>query len=88
MKTIVIAAGITLTATAATIAQYERECADIAREREAIAWLDSHTMDDPDYSDIFKDVYGVRPRCFKDLAPSNPWHWQDYEALEKSSGLS
>ena len=86
MKTIVIADGITLTATDATIAQYERECADIAWEREAIAWLNSHSMDDPDYSDIFKDVYGVRPRWKNE--PSDPMYWQEQEAIEKSSGLS
>ena len=86
MKSIVIAAGITLTATAATIAAYEAECKAIKAEREAREWLNSHKPGDPDYSDIYKDVYGVRPRWTVD--PSDPMYWLEQEALEKSSGLS
>ena len=62
MKSIKIAEGITLTATEATIATYEAERADAEWRRKAIAWLDAHSIGDPDFSDIFKDVYGVRPR--------------------------
>ena len=86
MKSIVIAAGITLTATAATIAAYEAECKAIKAEREAREWLASHQPGDPEYSDVFKDVYGVRPRWTVDS--SDPMYWLEQEALERSSGLS
>lgn len=72
MKTIEIANGITLTATDATIAAYEAERKAIEdemffenqlREEEAVARA---TGDWSVYSDLFKDMYGIRPR----------WMWQ------------
>ena len=34
-----------------------------ARERELVAWLaDEANWEDPNFSDIYKDVYGFRPR--------------------------
>lgn len=63
MKTITIAEGITLTASKSTIDAYEREMREAAWERETIAWLATpEAMECPDYSDIFKEVYGIRPR--------------------------
>lgn len=68
MKTIEIANGITLTATDATIATYEAERKAIEdemfferqlREEEAVARA---TGDWSVYSDLYKDMYGVRPR--------------------------
>lgn len=62
MKRIVIAEDITATLTDATAAEYERECADIAQERDTEMWLaNPANYSDPCYSDIFKDVYGIRP---------------------------
>lgn len=41
--------------------QWEQEHSDW--EEKAIAWLDDPAnWDDENYSDIYKDVYGVRPR--------------------------
>lgn len=31
-------------------------------DAELVAWLRCHDASDPEYSDIYKDVYGVRPR--------------------------
>ena len=68
MKTIEIAAGITLTATEATIEAYEAERREIEnemffenqlREEEAVARA---TGNWEVYSDLYKDMYGVRPR--------------------------
>ena len=68
MKTIEIAAGITLTATEATIAAYEAECKAIEdekffenqlREEEAVARA---TGNWEVYSDLYKSMYGIRPR--------------------------
>lgn len=52
--------------------RYDLECrkAEAARSKieqeervddDLRAWLRSHDPSDPEYSDIFKDVYGVRP---------------------------
>ena len=38
-------------------AEHERET-----ERELIEWLRTMSPDSPEYSDVYKDVYGVRPR--------------------------
>ena len=70
MKTITIIEGVTLTATQSTIDRYLAEVARAeARRQEAAeraklaAWLrDPANFADPLYSDIYKDVYGVRPR--------------------------
>ena len=62
MQTITIREGITLTATQSTIDAYNREVREAQREREAIEWLNSHDSSDELYSDIFKSVYGFRPR--------------------------
>lgn len=70
MTTITIAEGITLTATRSTIDRYLAEVARAeARRQEAAeraklaAWLaDPANWHDECYSDIFKDVHGVRPR--------------------------
>ena len=67
MRTITIMEGITLTATEATIAEYERY-------RDAKTWEDKarvhlaelYVKGEYDlYSDLYKDVYGVRPRWQK-----------------------
>ena len=70
MKTITIIEGVTLTATQSTIDRYLAEVARAeARRQEAaeharlVAWLaDPANWHDECYSDIYKDVYGVRPR--------------------------
>ena len=70
MKTITIIEGVTLTATQSTINRYRAEVAQAeARRKEAAeharlaAWLaDPANWNDECYSDIYKDVYGVRPR--------------------------
>ena len=62
MKTIVIN-GVSCTLSEATIAQYERECDEIRYERETRAWLaDPANRNLPEWSDVFKDLYGFRPR--------------------------
>ena len=62
MTTITINEGITLTATTSTIKTYEAEVAEMRAEREALEWLaNPANWDAPEYSDIFKDAYGVRP---------------------------
>ena len=41
----------------------ERELEEARREDEIRAWLhDPANWDDPNFSDIYKDVYGFRPR--------------------------
>ena len=63
MKSIIIAEGIILTATQSTIDAYIRELRKLESERELIAWLATPAAREcPEYSDIFKDVYGFRPR--------------------------
>ena len=70
MKTIAIAEGITLTASRSTIDRYfaevaaaEARKAQQAEERKLREWLrNPANWDDPCYSDIYKDVHGVRPR--------------------------
>ena len=63
MTTITIAEGITLTATQSTIDAYMREVREAEWLRETIAWLYTpEARECPDYSDIYKDVYGIRPR--------------------------
>lgn len=61
-KTITISEGITLTATQSTIDAYEAECKAIEAERAAMEYLLHGDPTDEVYSDIYKDVYGVRPR--------------------------
>ena len=69
METIIIA-GVTVTASAHVIAQYRAEVAEDKFEREAYAYLQSlraqKEAGDEEaaslYSDIFKDLYGFRPR--------------------------
>lgn len=69
MQTIIITEGITLTATQSTIDAYKAELAAIEAERREAQqlyelWQVLQTMErsDPLYSDLYKDVYGVRPR--------------------------
>jgi hypothetical protein len=63
MKTIEISTGIRLTATNATIERYLREVREEQELRKTIAWLATpEARECPEYSDIFKDVYGFRPR--------------------------
>ena len=94
MKTITIAAGITLTATEATIAAYEAECKAIADaeffERQLDEVLaEARESNDPTvwgvYSDLYKDLYGIRPRW---MFPDPASYWQEVECLAKTSGLS
>ena len=70
MKTITIIEGVTLTATRSTIDRYLAEVAKAEAERrdrevemKLRRWLaDPANRHDECYSDIFKDVYGFRPR--------------------------
>ena len=63
MKTIEINAHITLTASAKVVNAYLAEKRDRELEAEMVAWLlNPENWDDPIYSDIHKEVYGVRPR--------------------------
>lgn len=75
MRTIVICADVTLTASEKTIRAYEAELAEIRAEQEAwdaerewrrkaLVWLQK-AYEEGDwglYSDLYKDLYGVRPR--------------------------
>ena len=73
MMTITIIADVTLTASKATCEAYLAEVREaeerarwIAEEREIDRklreWLRTASPEDPEYSDIYKEVYGVRPR--------------------------
>ena len=63
MKTITIIEGVTLTATQSTIDRYLAEVAEAENEARILAWLaDPVNRYSEEYSDIYKDVYGVRPR--------------------------
>lgn len=63
MKTITIIEGVTLTATQNTIDRYLAEVAEAENEARILAWLaDPANRYSEEYSDIYKDVYGVRPR--------------------------
>lgn len=63
MKTIEITAHITLTASTAVIDSYLAEVREAEAEASLLRWLaDPANWDDPIYSDIYKDVHGVRPR--------------------------
>ena len=64
MRTITICEGVTLTASEEVIRQYEGEVADAQWEREALGWLREAAArgDWGLYSDLHKDLYGVRPR--------------------------
>lgn len=62
MKTITIIEGVTLTATQSTIDRYLAEVAEAENEARILAWLaDPANRYSEEYSDIYKDVYGVRP---------------------------
>lgn len=69
MFTITLAEGVTLTATRSTLnrlyseidtERHEAHAAEV--ERELADLLGTMSPSDPEYSDIYKDVYGVRPR--------------------------
>ena len=63
MKTITIIEGVTLTATQSTIDCYLAEKREAEVLAELTAWLaDPANRYSEEYSDIYKDVYGVRPR--------------------------
>ena len=75
MRTIVICTDITLTASEKTIRAYEAELAEIRAEQEAqtaeqawheaafICLQNAYESGDWDlYSDLYKDLFGVRPR--------------------------
>ena len=63
MKTITIIEGVTLTAIQNTIDRYFAEVAEAENEARLLAWLaDPANRYSEEYSDIYKDVYGVRPR--------------------------
>ena len=63
MKQIIIIEGITLTATQSTIDTFLAEKREAEWEARARAWLrDPANESDPLYSDIYKDVHGIRPR--------------------------
>ena len=63
MKTITIIDGVTLTATQSTIDRYFAEVAEAENEARILAWLaDPANRYSEEYSDIYKDVHGVRPR--------------------------
>ena len=63
MKTITIIEGVTLTATQSTIDRYLAEVVEAENEARILAWLaDPANRYSEEYSDIYKDVYGVRPR--------------------------
>lgn len=63
MKTITIIEGVTLTATQNTIDRYLAEVAEAENEARILAWLaDPANRYSEEYSDIYKDIYGVRPR--------------------------
>ena len=63
MKTITIIEGVTLTATQSTIDTYLAEKREAEVLAELTAWLaDPANRYSEEYSDIYKDVYGVRPR--------------------------
>ena len=63
MKTITIIEGVTLTATQSTIDRYLAEKREAEVLAELTAWLaDPANRYSEEYSDIYKDVYGVRPR--------------------------
>ena len=63
MQTITIIEGVTLTATQSTIDRYLAEKREAEVLAELTAWLaDPANRYSEEYSDIYKDVYGVRPR--------------------------
>lgn len=64
MRTITITEGITLTASEEVIRQYEEQVAELQWEEDAHKWLQEAAAagDWSFYSDLYKDLYGVRPR--------------------------
>jgi len=64
MRTITIIEGVTLTATEDTIRTYEAEKAERQWRRDALRWLNeaAEAGDWSFYSDLHKDLFGVRPR--------------------------
>ena len=63
MKTITIIEGVTLTATQSIIDRYLAEKAEAENEARLLTWLaDPANRYSEEYSDIYKDVYGVRSR--------------------------
>ena len=69
MFTITLTEGVTLTATRSTLNRLyseidakRREAHAAEVERELADLLRTMSPSDPEYSDIYKDVYGVRPR--------------------------
>ena len=65
MKTITIIEGVTLTATQSTIDTYLAEKAEAEWLERSLAWLHdpaNRTLYPEIYWDVYKDVYGIRPR--------------------------
>lgn len=63
MKTITIIEGVTLTATQSTIDTFLAEKREAEVLAELTAWLaDPANRYSEEYSDIYKDVHGFRPR--------------------------
>lgn len=62
MKTITIIEGVTLTATQSTIDTFLAEKREAEWEARTKAWLsDPANESNPDYAEVYKDVYGIRP---------------------------
>lgn len=63
MTTITIIEGVTLTATRSTIDAVKADLHEAEVIAKLKAWLaDPANECSPEYSDIYKDVYGIRPR--------------------------
>ena len=63
MVTFEVVSGVTCTASEAVYDRFVAECREAQIQAQLEAWLaDPANEDSESYSDIFKDVYGVRPR--------------------------
>lgn len=62
MKYFTIAENVTIIASKSTIKTIKKEMKDLQAERAALDWLEDHDPSDTEYSYLFKDLYGFRPR--------------------------
>ena len=63
MVKFVVIEGVTCTASQAVYDRFLAECHEVQVMADLRAWLcDPANADSEEYSDIFKEVYGVRPR--------------------------